>query len=152
MPPGTKTVVSNRKARHEYHLEAPIEAGLVLVGSEVKSLRQGQGNLQESFIEVRGGNVDLVGAHIAPYEMGGYANHEARRRRRLLLNRDEIERLRKGTEQKGFTIVPLSIYFKGGRAKLSLALGKGKKLFDKRHAIAERDAKRRMERASRDHD
>ena len=147
---GTKTVVSNRKARHEFFLEAPVEAGLVLSGSEVKSLRQGNAHLQESFVDIRDGNVDLVGAHIAPYEMGGYANHEPRRRRRLLLNRGEIEKLRKGTEQKGYTIVPLRIYFRKGRAKLEVALGKGKKLHDKRHSIAEREAKRRIDREMRD--
>ena len=147
---GIKTVVSNRRARHEFMLEAPIEAGLVLVGSEVKSLRAGQATISEAFVDVRPQGVDLVGAHISPYNEASYENHLPTRRRRLLLNKREIEKLRKGVEQKGFTIVPLKIYFKDGRAKLEIALGKGKKLHDKRHSIAERDSKRRIERAMSD--
>ncbi|MEM1056286.1 MAG: SsrA-binding protein SmpB [Bacteroidota bacterium] len=148
---GIKTVVSNRRARHEYLLETPIEAGLVLMGSEVKSLRAGQATLAEAFVDVKPQGVDLVGAHISPYNEASYTNHVPTRRRRLLLNKREIEKLRKGVEQKGYTIVPLKIYFKDGRAKLEIALGKGKKLHDKRHAIAERESKRRIERAMRDH-
>lgn len=144
---GIKTVVSNRRARHEYALEAPVEAGLVLTGSEVKSLRAGQATLAEAFVSVGDDGVDLVGAHIAPYTEASYTNHVPTRKRRLLLHKREIEKLRKGVEQKGFTVVPLKIYFKGGRAKLEIALGKGKKLHDKRHSIAERESKRRIQRA-----
>ncbi|MEM6326979.1 MAG: SsrA-binding protein SmpB [Bacteroidota bacterium] len=149
--PGINTVVSNRKARYEYALEAPIEAGMVLTGSEVKSLRAGQATLAEAFVDVKPEGVDLVGAHIAIYNEASYTNHVPTRRRRLLLHKREIEKLRKGVEQKGYTVVPLKIYFKDGRAKLEIALGKGKKLHDKRHAIAERESKRRIERAMRDH-
>ena len=147
---GIKTVVSNRRARHEYALEAPVEAGLVLTGSEVKSPRAGQATLAEAFVSVGDDGVDLVGAHIAPYTEASYTNHVPTRKRRLLLHKREIEKLRKGVEQKGFTVVPLKIYFKGGRAKLEIALGKGKKLHDKRHSIAERESKRRIERAMRE--
>ena len=150
MADGTKTIVTNRRARHEFALEPPIEAGLVLTGSEVKSLRAGQATLSEAFVQVARDGVDLVGAHIAPYTEASYTNHVPTRKRRLLLNKREIEKLRKGVEQKGFTIVPLKLYFKGGRAKLQIALGKGKKVHDKRHAIAERESKRRIERAMRD--
>lgn len=144
--PAIKSVVSNRRARHEYLLEKPVEAGLVLTGSEVKSLRAGQAHLHEAFVGVTQQGLELRNAHIAPYSHGGYSNHEPTRARRLLLNREEMRRLAKGVEQKGFTIVPLEIYFKSGRAKLSLALGKGKKLHDKRASVAERDENRRLDR------
>jgi len=144
--PAVKVAATNRRARHEYHLEKPAEAGLVLTGSEVKSLRAGQAHLHEAFVAVTSGGLELRNAHIAPYTHGGYSNHEPTRPRRLLLHRDEMRRLAKGVEQKGFTLVPLEIYFKSGRAKLSLALGKGKKLHDKRATVAERDEKRRLDR------
>ena len=144
--PGTKVIVTNRKARHDYHLEERFEAGMVLQGPEVKSLRAGKANLQEAFAVVLPDGVDLVGMHIAPYDHAGYAGHEPTRSRRLLLHTREIEKLRVGTEQKGYTIVPTQVYFKNGRAKVEIALGKGKKNYDKRQSIAERDAKRRMER------
>jgi SsrA-binding protein len=147
--PGIKTIVTNRRARHEYHLEKPVEAGMVLQGSEVKALRAGKANLQEAFVKVDGEGATLLNLHIAPYEMGGYANHEPTRPRRLLLHRREIEVLRKGTEQQGYTIVPLRLYFKDGRAKVEVALGKGKKLHDKRHDIAARDEQRRLDRLMR---
>ena len=150
MSEGTKTVVSNRRARYEYELDTPVEAGMVLTGSEVKSLRAGQATIAESFVDVRPEGVDLVGSHISPYNEASYTNHEPTRRRRLLLHKREIAKLRKGVEQKGFTVVPLKIYFRDGRAKLLLALGKGKKVHDKRHSIAERESKRRIERAIRD--
>jgi SsrA-binding protein len=147
--PGIKTIVTNRRARHEYLLEKPVEAGMVLQGSEVKSLRAGKANLQESFVKVDREGATLLNLHIAPYEMGGYANHEPTRPRRLLLHGREIEVLRKGTEQQGYTIVPLRLYFKNGRAKVEIALGKGKKLHDKRHDIAARDEQRRLDRLVR---
>ena len=150
MSDGTKTIVTNRRARYEYQLEAPVEAGLVLTGSEVKSLRAGQATLSEAFVAVGSDGVDLVGAHIAPYTEASYANHVPTRKRRLLLNKREIEKLRKGVERQGYTIVPLKLYFRGGRAKLQIALGKGKKIHDKRNAIAERESKRRIDRAMRD--
>ena len=147
--PGIKTIVTNRRARHEYHLEKPVEAGLVLQGSEVKALRAGKANLQDAFVSVDAEGATLRNLHIAPYEMGGYANHEPTRPRRLLLHQREIEALRKGTEQKGFTVVPLRLYFKHGRAKVEIALARGKKLYDKRHDIAERDEQRRLDRLVR---
>ncbi|MEM0962523.1 MAG: SsrA-binding protein SmpB [Bacteroidota bacterium] len=146
MAAGVKTIVTNRRARFDYELGDRFEAGIVLTGSEVKSLRNGSAQLAEAFVKVGRHGVDLMNATIPPYEMGGYANHEPRQPRRLLLHRAEIEKLRKGTEQKGMTIVPLKLYFKDGRAKLELALGKGKKTVDKRHSIAEREAKRRIDR------
>lgn len=141
-----KVIVSNRRARFDYELGDRFEAGLVLTGSEVKSLRAGQAHLQEAFVAFASDGVDLVGSYIAPYEMGGYANHVATRKRRLLLHGREIVKLRKGVEQKGFTVVPLRIYFKDGRAKVEIALGRGKKTHDKRHATAERDTARQLDR------
>lgn len=148
--PGTHTVVTNRRARYDYHLEDSFEAGLVLVGSEVKALRAGQANLQDAFVAADADGLVLLNAYIAPYERGGYANHEPTRPRRLLLHRREIAKLRKGTEQKGYTIVPTRLYFKNGRAKLAIALGKGKKNYDKRETIAERDVKRGLDRLLKD--
>ena len=147
MADGTLTVVTNRRARFDYDLSDRFEAGLVLTGSEVKSLREAKAHLQEAFVMVRKDGLDLMNSFIAPYAMGGYSNHEPTRPRRLLLHKSEIEKLVKGTQQKGFTIVPLRLYFRGGRAKLEVALGKGKKTVDKRNTIAEREAKRRIDRA-----
>ena len=146
MAEGIKTIVTNRRARFDFELGDRFEAGMVLTGSEVKSLRDAKANLQDAFVMIRKDGVDLMNAYIAPYVMGGYANHEPTRPRRLLLHKAEIERLRKGTEQKGFTIVPTKLYFKGGRAKVEVALGKGKKTVDKRQTIADREAKRKIER------
>ena len=146
MAAGTKTIVTNRRARFDYELSDRFEAGLVLTGSEVKSLRNGSAQIAEAFVKVGRAGVDLMNATIPPYEMGGYANHEPRRPRRLLLHRAEIEKLRKGTEQKGMTIVPVKMYFKDGRAKVEVALGKGKKTVDKRQTIADRESKRRIDR------
>ncbi|HYE97000.1 MAG TPA: SsrA-binding protein SmpB [Rubricoccaceae bacterium] len=144
--PGLLLVATNRRARHDYHLEAPVEAGLVLQGSEVKSLREGKAQLQDAFVAFRADGADLVGVHIPPYAHGGYANHEPTRPRRLLLHRREIEKLKKGVEQKGYTIVPLRLYFRNGRAKVEIALAKGKKTYDKRETIATRDEQRRLDR------
>ena len=146
MAAGTKTIVTNRRARFDYELSDRFEAGLVLTGSEVKSLRNGSAQIVEAFVKVGRDGLDLMNATIPPYEMGGYANHEPRRPRRLLLPRSEIEKLRKGTEQKGMTIVPVKMYFKDGRAKVEVALGKGKKTVDKRQTIADRESKRRIDR------
>lgn len=146
MADGTQTIVTNRRARYDYEITDRFEAGLVLTGSEVKSLRNGSAQIVEAFVKVGREGVDLMNATIPPYEMGGYTNHEPRRPRRLLLHRSEIEKLRKGTDQKGMTIIPVKMYFKGGRAKVEIALGKGKKSVDKRQTIAERESKRRIDR------
>ena len=143
---GTKTIVTNRRARYDFELGDRFEAGLVLTGSEVKSLRSSKANLQDAFVGIARDGLDLFNLYIAPYEMGGYANHVPTRKRRLLLHAREIDKLRKGMEVKGFTIVPTRLYFKGGRAKVEIALGKGKKQHDKRHATAERDSKRQLDR------
>ncbi|MEO0558241.1 MAG: SsrA-binding protein SmpB [Bacteroidota bacterium] len=145
-----KTIATNRRARYDYHLEDRFEAGMVLKGSEVKSLRNGTANLQDAFVSVKRDGVELYNLYIPPYEMGGYANHEPTRPRRLLLNKREIEKLKKGTEQKGYTIVPTALYFKNGRAKIEIALGKGKKTHDKRHTIAERESRRRLDRVMKE--
>ncbi len=151
MADGTKTIVTNRRARYDFELSDRFEAGMVLTGSEVKSLRGAKANLQDAFVIVRKDGVDLMNCYIAPYEMGGYANHEPSQPRRLLLHKAEIDKLRKGTEQKGYTIVPTRLYFKGGRAKVEIALGKGKRTVDKRQTIAERESKRRLERVLKSH-
>ena len=146
MADGTKTIVTNRRARYDYELTDRFEAGLVLKGSEVKALRTAQANLQDAFVILRKDGVDLVNAYIAPYEMAGRQNHEPSQPRRLLLHKAEIEKLRKGTEQKGYTIVPTRLYFKDGRAKVEIALGRGKKTVDKRQTIADRESKRKLDR------
>jgi SsrA-binding protein len=146
MAQNVKTVINNRRARYEYELLDKVEAGIELQGTEVKSLRAGKVNLQEAFCAVDSDGIQLYNCHIAPYEHGGYANHNPTRSRRLLLHKREIEKFKKGTEQKGLTIVPLRIYFKNGWAKVEIALARGKKLHDKRRDIAERDTKRRIDR------
>ena len=138
--------VSNRRARYDFALEDRFEAGIVLTGTEVKSLRAGTANLQDAFVMLARDGVDLVNLYIAPYTHAGHTEHVESRKRRLLLNKSEIAKLRKGTEQKGYTIVPTKLYFKGGRAKVEIALGKGKKSHDKRDTIAERDSKRALDR------
>lgn len=142
-----KQVVENRRARYEYHIEDTMEAGLVLVGTEVKSLRAGKANLQDAYGEVRNGEVWLENFHISPYEKANRFNHEPRRPKKLLLNRREINRLWGLTQQKGYTLIPLRIYFKDGLAKVQLAVARGKKLRDKREDIAARDAKREIDRS-----
>lgn len=144
-----KTVAENRKARHDYHIEETFEAGIALQGTEVKSLRLGQANLRDSYAVVEKGEVLMYNVHISPYPFGNRFNHEPRRTRKLLLHRAEIRRLIGRTREKGYTLVPLRIYFKRGKAKVELALARGKKLYDKREDIAKRDARRDMERALR---
>lgn len=144
-----KNVAVNRKAYHDYSIEERYEAGIVLQGSEIKSIREGRVSLREAFVAVRGGEAWLVNAHIAPYEMAGYAQHEARRDRKLLLHRKQIYELSQAVQAKGFTIVPLRLYLKDSRAKVEIALARGKKQYDKRAALAEREAQRTMERAVR---
>lgn len=143
---GIKVVASNRKASHEYFLLDQYEAGLVLQGSEIKSIRAGQMSLAEAYVSVNNGEAWLVDAHIAPYTQAARYNHEPRRPRKLLLNRKELAELERAVRQKGVTIVPLRVYLKEGRAKLEIALARGKKLYDKRESIARRDAEREMER------
>jgi SsrA-binding protein len=144
-----KVIATNRRARHEYTIEDTVEAGMVLMGSEVKSLREGKVNMQDAYCDVVHGEIWLLNCHINPYHHGGYANHEPLRRRKLLLNRREIERMAVGTQQKGYTLIPLKMYFKNGRAKVVVGTAKGKKLYDKRHDIAERETQRRLERVMR---
>ncbi|MDX6593312.1 MAG: SsrA-binding protein [Gaiellales bacterium] len=146
MSQGRKIIVENRRARHEFHILDRVEAGIALTGTEVKSLRDGGGNLREAYAVLRGGEMFLVGANIAPYRQGNLANHEPMRDRKLLLHRREIEQLGAKVAQRGMTLVPLSLYLTNGRVKLEIGLAKGKEGVDKRHSMAERDAKRQMER------
>ncbi len=143
---GRRVVAQNRKARYDYHIEDTYEAGLVLTGTEVKSLRAGRASLVDGFAEFEGGEVWLLGVHIPEYTEGTWTNHEPRRRRKLLLHRLEIERLSARVAERGLTIVPLSLYFKEGRAKVEIALARGKKSYDKRQALAEREARRDTQR------
>jgi SsrA-binding protein len=142
-----KIVCLNRQARHNYFIDEIYEAGLVLVGTEVKSLRQGRASLVDGFVDIEDHEAWLHGVHIPEYTQGTWTNHSARRKRKLLLNRDELEKIERKVNEKGFTIVPVSLYFKDGRAKVEIALAKGKKTWDKRHALAERQADREKEQA-----
>jgi SsrA-binding protein len=144
---GQKVVASNRKARHDYHLEDVLEAGLVLTGTEVKSLRAGRASLVDGYGSIEGGEAWLENVHIPEYTQGTWNNHNTRRRRKMLLNRDEIDKLAGKIKESGYTLVPLSIYFKDGRAKVEIALGRGKKDYDKRHALKEAQDKREAARA-----
>ena len=143
---GIKIIAQNKKARHDFFIEQTIEAGIVLSGTEVKSIRQGKVNLKESFAMITGGEVMLNGMHISPYEQGNIFNKDPLRDRKLLLHKAEINRLIGYTQQKGMSLVPLQLYFKRGKVKLELGIAKGKKLYDKREDIAERDAKREIDR------
>ena len=142
----TKTIVENRKARHEYHILESFEAGIELFGTEVKSIRNGGANLKESWCDIRGGEIWLKGAHIAPYEKGNIFNRDPLRDKRLLMHRREINRLYEQVKQAGLTLVPLSLYFKGSRVKVSIGLCRGKKIYDKRESAAAEDAKREIDR------
>ncbi|TMK68752.1 MAG: SsrA-binding protein SmpB [Actinobacteria bacterium] len=144
---GEKLIVDNRRARHDYHLLERVEAGLVLTGTEVKSLRDGRASLQQAYAEVRGDEAWLVGAHISVYDQGNRENHDPDRDRKLLLRRKEIDSLAGKVRERGLTLVPTKLYFRGGRAKVELALGRGKELRDKRRDLAKREAQRDMERA-----
>lgn len=147
-----KVVSTNRKARHDYFIEDTYEAGIVLQGSEIKSVRAGQISLKEAYVKIQGEEAWLVNAHIAPYDPASSQNHDPVRERKLLLNKREIIRLWNEVRQKGVTIVPLRVYLKRGRAKIEIAAAKGKRNYDKRQKIAERDAKREMERSLRRRD
>ena len=142
-----KVVATNRKARHDYHFDDTYEAGLVLLGSEIKSIRAGQVSIREGFVLFEGGEAWLVNVHIAQYDPASQQNHDPRRRRKLLLHRRQIERLESRSSEKSYTVIPTKLYLKDGRAKGEIALARGKKQYDKRQAIAKRDSKRQMERA-----
>ncbi|MCW2761992.1 MAG: smpB [Marmoricola sp.] len=144
---GQKFIAQNRKARYDFQIDDTFEAGLVLVGTEVKSLRAGRATLVDGFAEIDGGEVFLHGVHIPEYTEGTWTNHEPRRVRKLLLNRHEIDKLESKVNEKGFTLIPLSLYFKDGRAKVEIALARGKKTYDKRHALAEKQANREKQQA-----
>ena len=144
---GRKLVASNRKARHDYHIDDVYEAGMVLTGTEVKSLRAGRASLIDGFATVRDGEVWLENVHIPEYTEGTWTNHEPRRRRKLLLHKDEIVRLANETREQGETLVPLALYFKDGRAKVEIAVARGKHNYDKRQALRERQDRREADRA-----
>ena len=139
-----KVVATNRKARHDYLIEDTFEAGIVLTGSEIKSIRAGQVNLRDGYAALRDGELWLLNAHIAPYHQASYENHEPRRERKLLMHRREINRLTGKLQEKGLTLVPLQIYLKNSRAKVELGLARGKKLYDKRQSMRERDDHRQI--------
>lgn len=144
---GRKIVTVNRKARHEYFIEETYDAGIVLSGTEVKSIRAGKASIQDSFAKIENGEAWIFNMYIEPYAFGNRFNLEPRRPRKLLLHKSEIAQLTAKTQQKGLTVIPLKLYFERGYAKLELGLGKGKKFYDKREAIAERDAQRDAQRA-----
>ena len=143
---GVKYIAENRKARHDYFIHETYEAGIALTGTEVKSLRQGKANLKDSFCRIEHGELLLLGMHISPYEQGNRFNHDPLRTRRLLMHRYEILKLFGKTKEKGYTLIPLNLYFKKGKVKVTVALVSGKKLYDKRQALAEKEAKRDIER------
>jgi len=148
--PHIKIVCQNKKARHDYHIIEVLEAGMVLVGTEVKSLREGRANLKDSYARIRDGELYLVQAHISPYSHASYDNHDPERVRKLLVHKRELKRLTGKTQEKGLTLVPLKIYFKDGKAKVELALASGKKSYDKRETLKRQTQKREMERAIKD--
>ena len=147
---GEKVVIQNRRARHDYHVLEKHEAGIELRGTEVKSLRAGQIVLKDAYADIQGGEMFLVGVHINPYEQGTVWNHEPERRRKLLMHKREIAKLGTQVAEKGYTLVPLSVYFKEGRAKVEIGLCKGKQTFDKRDTIRDREVKREIDRAMKD--
>ncbi len=144
-------VATNKKAYHDYFVEDTYEAGIALVGCEVKSIRQGAVNLRDSFVIIKNGEVFMLGAHISPYKMGSYNNVDPRRMRKLLLNRSEINKLRGKVEQKGYTLIPLKVYFKDALVKIELGLCRGKELHDKREAIKEKENKRNLQRVMKEY-
>ncbi|GAA1919074.1 SsrA-binding protein SmpB [Nocardioides lentus] len=144
---GRTMVAQNKKARYDFHVEDTYEAGLVLTGTEVKSLRAGRASLVDGFVDIDADEAWLLGVHIPEYTQGTWTNHAARRRRKLLLHREQIDKIERRVSEKGLTVVPLALYFKDGRAKVEIALARGKKTWDKRHSIAERQANRETEQA-----
>ena len=147
MQKGVKVIAQNRKARHEFFIEDTYECGLVLFGTEVKSIRAGKVNLKDSYCMVKSGEIFVHGMHVSPYEQGNIFNKDPFRDRKLLLHRREIDKLQGMQQADGMSLIPLQLYFKDGKVKLELAVAKGKKLYDKRHDIADRDNKREMERS-----
>jgi SsrA-binding protein len=147
---GDRVVTSNRRAFHEYHILETVEAGIVLTGTEIKSIRDGRANIAEAYARIDNGELWLVGSHVAPYSHGNRANHEPDRPRKLLVHRRELDRLRSAIEQKGLTLIPLRLHLKQGRAKVDIGVARGKKLYDKRAAASERQSRRDVERALRD--
>ena len=147
---GEKTIVQNRRARHDYHILEQFETGIALQGTEVKSIRAGQITLKDSYAEVDGGELFLIGVHIAPYEQGNIYNHDPERRRKLLMHKREIVRIGHTSAEKGFTLVPLRVYFKDGRAKVELGLCRGKHTIDKRQTLRKREQDRDVDRALKD--
>ena len=148
---GIKVAAVNRKARHDYFIEDTLECGIALTGTEVKSIRKGSLNLKDGYAMVKNGQLQLIGVHISPYEQGNIFNHDPFRTRTLLAHKREITKLYGLQQAQGYSLIPLSIYFKDGRVKVELALAKGKKLYDKRHDIAEKDADREMDRRMKDY-
>ena len=146
--PEILVVCRNRRAAHDYEITEPVECGIVLVGTEVKSLRDGQANLEDAYARVENGEVFLLGFEIPEYKMGNRLNHEPKRVRKLLLHRREIAKYAETAEQKGFTLIPIQVYFKNGRAKVEIAIGKGKQNYDKRQSLKKAEAKREMDRAT----
>ncbi len=146
-----KIIASNRKARHEYHISDEVEAGIVLVGTEVKSIREGGVNIKDSYADIKNGEIFLRQLHISPYKRAYYDNHDALRTRKLLLHRREINKLTIKINERGFTIIPLKIYFKNGKIKIQLGLAKGKKLYDKRNTIKDRDMQRDLDREKKNY-
>jgi len=147
---GEKVVTTNRKAYHDYHIEEELEAGIALTGTEIKSIRAGRVNLRDAYARIENGELWLIGMHISPYEhAGGYFQHDPDRPRKLLVHRNELNYLRNRVEAKGYTLVPLRLVLRKGLAKVDIGVARGKKTYDKREAMAERDARREMERALR---
>ena len=151
-PTGTKLIAQNKKAFHDYHIEETLEAGIVLTGTEVKSLRAGRVNLRDSYASLEKGELFLMGVHISPYEQGNIFNHDPLRTRKLLLHARELRRLYGKIQVAGYTLVPTKMYFKDGRVKVEIALAKGKTTYDKRQTLAKKEAQREMERAFRSRD
>ena len=145
-----RVVTTNRRAFHEYHVIDALEVGLVLLGTEIKSIRDGKATISDAYARIEGGELWLVGAHISPYRHGSHANHDPDRPRKLLVHKAQLEDLRAATEQKGMTLVPLRLVLKRGRAKVELGVVRGKKVYDKRAAEAERESRRDIERAMRE--
>jgi SsrA-binding protein len=149
MGEGIKLIAKNRKARHDFLIEDTYEVGIVLSGTEVKSIRQGKVSLKESFADIYNGEIYVYQMHIDPYEQGNIYNKDPLRTRKLLMHKKQIQKLIGLKQREGYTLIPLSLYFKDSRVKMELALAKGKKLYDKRHAIAERDSNRRIQKSMR---
>ena len=148
--PGIKVLAENRKARHEYFIESTYECGIALVGTEVKSIRMGKVNIKDSYVRIKNGEAFVIGMHVSPYEKGNIFNRDPFRERKLLLHKKEIRKLLALSQADGYSLIPLKLYLRDGKVKLELAVAKGKKLYDKRHDIAERDARRAMDRRNSD--